>query len=328
MKTLITGGSGFIGSHLVENLIEDGWDVTVVSKDAMFSAALEATGARVHLADIRDAAAMAPLLAEVDVVFHLAGVTRARDTAGYYRGNHLATRDFLHTCAAHAGSLQRFVYVSSLTAVGPRLGIQEVTELTPYHPVSHYGRSKMLAEIEVLDMADRLPVTIVRPSGVYGPRDRDLFRYFTMIHRGIEPLIRSGSQELNFVHVADVVRGIRAAALHPAALGEVFFIGDAVNHTSAEICGAVAMAQDRRPLVFSLPASLVYLTGAIGEGAGRVLRREVFFNLQKVREALQDAWTCSIHKARVLIGYEPRVALAEGILSTYEWYRREGWMGR
>jgi dihydroflavonol-4-reductase len=323
MNALVTGGTGFIGSHLVEELRRRGWDPRIVAKDRMFGDDL---GADVVYADLRDAEAMAPYLREADVVFHVAGLTRARRNADYYFGNHLATRELLHACRRHAVRLRRFVYVSSLTAVGPRRGIQELTEAAGFHPVSHYGRSKMLAEIEVMSAGVHLPVTIVRPSAVYGPRDRDLYRYFKMIRSNIELLLGSGSHLLNLVHVDDVVQGILLAAEHPAAEGEAFFIGSEENYRTDEICGAIAEAMHKRPLVLHLPESLIYLVGYSGEALGRLARREVFFNAQKVREAIQEAWTCSIGKARGRIGYAPAVALAEGMAGTFAWYRAHKWL--
>jgi nucleoside-diphosphate-sugar epimerase len=239
--------------------------------------------------------------------------------------NHLGTRDLLTAARQHCTRLERFVYVSSLTAVGPRIGAHEVTETTAYHPVSHYGRSKMLAEMEVLAASSKLPVTIVRPSAVYGPRDRDFFRYFKMIRTGIEPLLGSGHHQLNLVYVEDLVRGILRAGEHPAGEGEVFFIGGE-NFSTADICKRIAIAMQRHPFVVNLPEEIIYIIGALGEATGRLLRRQVFFNVQKVREAIQDAWTCSIDKARTLIGFEPGVSIDCGMAATYSWYRENGWI--
>jgi len=322
MKALVTGGSGFIGSHLVETLLARGWDVCVIAKDRMYCSD---TSVPVTIADLRDEQVLAPLLRDVDMVYHVAGLTRARRSVDYYTVNHLGTRALLRACERHCFRLQRLVYVSSLTAVGPRLGADEVTETTHYHPVSHYGRSKMLAEIEVLDAAGSMPVTIVRPSAVYGPRDRDFFRYFKMIRTGIEPLLGSGHHQLNLVYVEDLVRGIIQAGEHPSGNGEVFFIGGE-NFSTEMICRRIAEAMKKRPLVFHLPESIIYVVGAAGEAAGRLLRRQVFFNVQKVREAVQDAWTCSIEKARGRIGFEPHYSISDGMAVTYEWYRENGWL--
>ncbi|MBE0642682.1 MAG: NAD-dependent epimerase/dehydratase family protein [Bacteroidetes bacterium] len=323
MKALVTGGTGFIGSHLVEALLRRNWDLRVVAKDRMYGDDL---GAELVIADLRDCDALAPLLRDVDVVFHIAGLTRARRNADYYVGNHLATRDLLCACRRHGDQLQRFVYVSSLTAVGPRLGKDEVTESTGYHPVSHYGRSKMMAEIEVMDAAAHFPVTIIRPSAVYGPRDRDIFRYFKMIKSGIELLMGSGQNLVNLVHVDDVVQGILRAAEHPAGVNEAFFIGSEDNYPTEVICGAIAEAMHKQPMVFHLPEFMLYLVGYTGEALGRIAGRQVLFNAQKVREAVQKAWTCSISKAQQRIGFMPSVPLPVGMETTFEWYREQKWL--
>ena len=323
MKALVTGGTGFIGSHLVEELLRRGWELRIVAKDRMFGADLPV---EVTYADLRDAEKLRPALEDIDVVFHVAGLTRARRNAEYYFGNHLVTRDLLRACRLHAKRLRRFVYVSSLTAMGPRRNGTEVTEDTGFHPVSHYGRSKMLAEIAVMEAGVHLPVTVVRPSAVYGPRDRDLYRYFKMIRGNLELLLGSGSHLLNLVHVDDVVQGIIRAAEHPDAEGEAFLIGSAENYRTDAICDAIAVAMHKKPLVFHLPESLIYLVGYSGEALGRLARRQVFFNAQKVREAVQEAWTCSIAKARERIGYIPQVPLPDGVAGTFDWYREQRWL--
>ena len=323
MNALVTGGTGFIGSHLVEELLHRGWKLRVLAKDRMFASDLPAD---VVIADLRDSDALRGILRDVDVVFHVAGLTRARRNAEYYFGNHLVTRDLLAACMRHAPDLRRFVYVSSLTAMGPRRGETESTERGGFHPVSHYGRSKMLAEIEVMRAGTRLPVTIVRPSAVYGPRDRDLYRYFKMIRGNLELLLGSGAQMLNLVHARDVVQGIILAAERPEAVGEAFLIGSDENYRTDAICGAIAEAMDKRPLVLHLPEALIYLVGYGGEAIGRIARRQVFFNAQKVREAVQRAWTCSIDKARDVIGYQPSVSLADGMAETFAWYRAHRWL--
>lgn len=177
MKVLVTGGTGFIGSTLIERLRSRGDEVTSVAKDRLNLSLLEALGVQVVLGDLNEANGWDRILAGVECVYHLAGVTRAQSSREYYEGNHLATRRLLELCLQYCPGLERFLYVSSLAAVGPALNSEPVEETTPYHPVSHYCRSKMQGEMEVLQVHDRLPVTIVRPSAVYGPRERDMYEY-------------------------------------------------------------------------------------------------------------------------------------------------------
>ena len=133
------------------------------------------------------------------------------------------------------------------------------------------------------------------------------------------------AHQLNLVHVQDLVCGILAAGEHQDGEGEVFFIGGE-NLSTADICARIAEAMRKKPLVFHLPEKLIYVVGALGEATGRLLRRQVFFNVQKVREAVQDAWTCSIDKARDRIGWQPRMSISSGMSATYAWYLENKWL--
>jgi nucleoside-diphosphate-sugar epimerase len=326
MKVLVTGGTGFIGSTLIERLRSRGDEVTCVAKDRLNLSLLETLGVQVVLADLNEANGWDRILAGVECVYHLAGVTRARAAREYYEGNQLATRRLLELCLGPYPRLQRFLYVSSLAAVGPALDGQPVEETTPYHPVSHYGRSKMQGEMEVLQVRDRLPVTIVRPSAVYGPRERDMYEYMKLISHGIQPLIGFRRKLLNLVHSSDLVEGILLAAASPRAIGETYFLGSNESYTTEEIGRSIANAVHSQPFRVHLPHVLIYSIGAVAQTAGTLLHRQVFFNLQKATESVQPAWICSIQRAQSQLGFRPRLSLDEGMEITYRWYRENGWL--
>lgn len=326
MKILVTGGTGFIGSHLIERLSRDGHTVKCVAKDRLNLAMLEAANAEVVLGDLNNGMGWDTMLDDVDYIYHLAGMTRARSPRDYYEGNYCATKRFMEVCVSHCRNLKRLVYVSSLAAVGPSLDGQPTTEETPYHPVSHYGKSKMLGEGEVLKASGRLPVTIVRPSAVYGPRERDMYEYMRMIIRGIQPLIGFRQKFLNLIHSDDLVRGILLAADHPRAEGETYFLGSEVSYTTADIGKAIALAVQKSPVCFHVPHTLVYVIGALSELVGRMTGKQIFFNLQKARESVQPAWICSVKKAKEHLGFRQEVGLEEGMAQTYRWYRENGWL--
>ncbi len=155
MRVLVTGGSGFVGSHLIERLRERGDEVVSLAKEAANRELLAGLGVETVIGDLNNGIDPVPLLDRVEVVFHLAGVTRARATDDYYEGNHRATKRLIEHCIRHGRSVRRFVYVSSQAAAGPSLDGRPVDERIPCRPVSHYGRSKMLAEKEVLAARDR-----------------------------------------------------------------------------------------------------------------------------------------------------------------------------
>ena len=326
MKILVTGGTGFIGSHLVERLRRKGHEVRCVAKDRLNVQALESIGCSVVLADLNNGVSWEPLLNDVEYVYHLAGVTRCRSPHEYYEGNFQATKHFVDVCSTLCSSLKRFVYVSSLTAVGPSLNGSPVDESTPYHPVSHYGKSKMLAEGEVLRVADRLPVTIVRPSAVYGPRERDMYDYMRLIKKRIQPLIGLKSKFMSLIHSDDLVDGIIRAGEKEAAVGNTYLLGSERGYSVRDIGRAIASAVHTHPLCIGLPHCLVYTIGGIATVVGKITDQQVFFNIEKVRESVQPAWTCSVEKAKAELGFRQKVGLIEGMQSTYAWYCANGWM--
>ena len=223
-KILVTGATGFIGSHLVERLRREGHEVRCIAKDPLNVKVLEASGCSVVLGDLNNGVDWDALLDGIDIVYHVAGVTRCKRPEDYYEGNYRATQRFVQVCSDICRRLSRFVYVSSLTATGPSCDGLPVHEDAPYHPVSHYGKSKMMAELEVLRASDRIPVTIVRPSAVYGPRERDMYDYIRMIKRGLQVLIGYRKKMLSLIHADDLVSGIILAGQSAVAAGRTYFL--------------------------------------------------------------------------------------------------------
>lgn len=326
MKVLVTGGTGFIGSHLIERLVQEGHQVRNVAKDRLNSVFLESLGIEMVLGDLNDGMNLGAMLEDVEVVYHLAGAVRARRNRDYYEGNYLTTKNFINATARSSKKLKRFVFVSSQAAAGPSQDGRPVREDDPYHPVSHYGRSKMLAEQEVMRYRDKMPVTIVRPSGVYGPRDREMLQYFLLVKKRLQPLVGFGKKWLNFVYVDDLVKGIMLAGEHPEAEGETFFIGSDIAIPTEEIGNTIASILNSKPIRIRVPHWAAYSVGAIAEGIGKLTGNPVFFNLQKVRESVQRGWILSVEKARSRLGYSPRVSFTEGMRRTYEWYTDNGWL--
>jgi len=326
MKVLVTGGTGFIGSHLIETLIKKQNLVICVAKDRGHCDSFRSTAVTTIICDLNNGVNWKDLLSDVDYVYHLAGITRACNKSEYYDGNALTTGRFVSLCANHAHKLKRFIHVSSLAAAGPALSGDPLTEDCDCHPVSHYGKSKILAEEAVLSAAGDIPVSIVRPSAVYGPRDRDMYKYFKLIMSRLHLVIGFKPKKLNLIHVHDLVRGIIKTAETDAAVGEIFNLGGTRAYSNEEIGNTIARVIDRTPLRIRIPHSLVYAIGAIAEVFGKISHQQVFFNMQKVNEAIQPLWDCSIEKARDLLNFQPEIPLTEGMNSTYQWYVKNKWL--
>ncbi len=326
MRVLITGATGFIGSHLAELLHANGHQVRCLIRKTSNLRWIRHLPNEYVEGDLFNPEAMKEAVAGVDRVYHLAGITKARTKEEYYRGNHHATRNLLESVLKHRPDLGRFVHVSSQAAVGPSMPGAPVDEATPFHPITTYGRSKMEAEKECLRVADRLPVTIVRPPAVYGPRDRDVFEFFNTMSRGLHPLIGFGEKVVSLIHVRDLVGGIVLAGGHPAAVGQTYFISSKVQYNWRQVGELTAGIMGKHVIRLRIPEWGVYAVAAISEAFSAISRRAVLLNMEKAKDLVQDAWTCSIGKAERELGYQEKLTLAEGIRDTVDWYRREGWL--
>ncbi len=325
MNILVTGGTGFIGSHLVERLRRDGHRVRCIAKDRLNIAILASLNAEVMIGDLMNGIGWDAMLDGIDCIFHLAGVTRARHTADYYTGNHLATKRLVDMLIAR-GYDKRLVYVSSLTVTGPSPDGNPVTEDTPCHPVSEYGKSKHLAEQEILRAGAHMPITIVRPAAVYGPRERDFLEYIKMARHGFAPLVGFGEKRMSMVHVRDLVDGIARAGTLAAGIRQIYLMGGPSITTTADIGHAVSEASGKSIVQIPLPHAIVYAVGAVCETIGWVFGKQTLFNVQKARESTQRAWTCSNAKAQRELGYAPSIELHAGLIDTYRWYVDQGWL--
>ena len=326
MKALVTGATGFVGSHLVERLLAGGMEVVCLLRRTSDPAWLAGLPVEKRTAALEEPDALRQAVAGCDYVFHVAGLTRARTARQYLAVNAEGTRRLVEAVADRAPSVRRFVYVSSLAAVGPNPSAEPLDEAAQPHPIDAYGRSKLAGERIVLAAADRLPVTIVRPPAVYGPRDRNVLPLFRAARRlGRVPIVGKASKQATFVHAADLARGIALAAASPAAVGKTYFLGSG-TYTMADVVAAVAATLGIRPRRLAIPALLARLAGEIGELKWALTGRSQIVSRRKVRDMLQPRWTCSWARARDELGYREQVGLADGMRQTADWYADRGWL--
>ncbi len=325
-RAFVTGGTGFIGSHLVEHLKTSGYTEIrcLVRSHPKWLADIE--GITLVRGDLFDTEVLEKALADVDYVYHLAGVTRAPNPEAYYRGNVEATLHLLDVVQRIRPELSRVLITSSLAAVGPSPDDQPLTEDAPFHPISTYGKSKAEMEQRIAPYREHLPITVVRPPAVYGPRERDIYTFFRVVKRGLCPIVGDHQRpRLSLIHVHDLVEGIRLAAEVSEAEGETYFLGSEVYYTWPQIRDAVLDALDTRALTLRLPPPLVLFTGAVAETIGRLFGSYPPLNREKAREMVAS-WMCSVEKARKELTFRQRISLKEGIRQTVSWYQTHGWL--
>ncbi len=261
----------------------------------------------------------------VDQVYHVAGLTRARTARAFLRINDEGTRNMVQACLDTPGAPRRLIHLSSLAAVGPMPMSTAYAEDVSPRPVSPYGRSKLNGEAAVLAVRDRLHVTVLRPSVVYGPRDRGVLEIARWVARGLLPMPAGPSRTLSLCHVQDLVAALLAAGEADVPSGEIFHVAGEGAFTWEQMGDALGAALGVRPKHARIPLPVLLALATIADAWGWVTGRANYFSRGKVREAAGH-WVCDTSKARRQLGVVPRVGLAEGAVITVKWYREAGWL--
>ncbi|MBN1560114.1 NAD-dependent epimerase/dehydratase family protein [candidate division KSB1 bacterium] len=325
MRAFVTGSNGFIGSSLVEKLVEEGYQVRCLVRQTSNLQWLQKKQVELYYGDLRTPAQLSPAVRDVDVVFHLAGVTRGHREEDFIAGNFTTTMNLLEACKNSGPAQQKFVFVSSQAAGGPSMAGTPLSEEEALHPISSYGRSKRMAEEAVLEFAHDRHATIIRPPSVYGPRDRDFFKLFKSCRFGFLPMIGDGTQKMSLIYISDLIAGLLAAMKKEAA-GEIFFMTSDEVVTFADLARAISLAMGVQPHLLHIPLPLVKLIAIAAALSSRLTKKPPFITRDKFEEMKQPAWLCSSEKARRMLDFQSTTTLAQGMQKTASWYHENGWL--
>jgi dihydroflavonol-4-reductase len=314
---LVTGATGFIGSHLIKKLAARGERVRcLVRRQAALPPEAETA-----YGDLASGQGLDEALRGVDSVIHLAGVTKALTPADYYVGNARATENLAR---ALSGRSVRLVHVSSLAAIGPSPDGAPVAEDSEPHPYSNYGKSKLEGERVVRRLVP--DAVIVRPPVVYGPRDTDVFQLLKSISKGLVLEISGGERWFSAIYVEDLVEGLLAAVRSPNGAGRAYFLAYSKPATWRELSGAAARIMGRTPRVLRIAPGLAMVVGYGAELWARVTRKPGIISREKVAEAQCMNWTCDTRRAAAELGFQARTPLEAGLAQTLAWYKEAGWL--
>ena len=321
---LLTGGTGFVGSHVLERLRADGTPVRCLVRPKVGRTAdagsLGAT--EVATGDLETGAGLKQALEGVDAVIHLAGVTKALRQEQYYEGNVRATTGLL---LAMAGGSARLVHVSSLAAIGPaEAADRPVDEDAEPHPLSHYGKSKL--EGERLVRASRPDAVIVRPPVVYGPRDTDVFQMLKLVAKGWSLQISGGERCFSAIYVGDLAAELVSLAVSQAGAGRAYYLAheQPVSWSGLAACAARIMGVKLR--VVRIPPALALEVGTCAEKWAWITGKPGIVSREKIAEGLCQAWTCDTGRARAELGFAAATDLEHGLAQTLAWYKEAGWL--
>jgi len=322
VRAFVTGGTGFLGTHLVSALVARGDTVTCLVRSPDKAALRAWQGVRLVRGDLDDAAALRDGCAGADVIYHLAGRIAARNLDEFMAANRDGTAKVLEAAAVQPP--RRFVLVSSIAAAGPTLPGVPIDETRPPRPVTPYGKSKLAGELLLRSVS--FPCTIVRPPVVYGEWDEALLGLFKLARGGVIPLFGDGSQEISVIYGADVADALIAAATSERTAGRVYFATHPETTTARRLAEAVGHALGKTLRFLPLPAPLARAAlWTIGSLAGLIGRASVLSS-ERAAEFLAPAWTCRADALRADAGWQARIDLTTGLGRTAAWYRRQGWL--
>ncbi len=326
MNVLITGANGFVGSHLTEALLARGYRLRCMVRRSSNLTYIEHLPVEWAYADVRDPESLRQACQGVDVICHCAALTRAPDKATFLHVNTEGTTALAQACLEANPDLHRFLFVSSQAAAGPSSGPDDyLDEAHPPHPITWYGQSKWAAEQALQKMSDRLPVTIVRPAAVFGPRDRDFFAYFDLVKRGLSLQLGRQERKISLIYVRDLVELILPALESEGAVGQTYF-GCGPAYRYADLSAAIARALDKRPLRLTLPEAVLTPIALGSKVQGRLTGKSPLLNDQRVLDLRQRYWLCSGQKAQRELGWVPRYDLETAVRETADWYRHNNWL--
>jgi nucleoside-diphosphate-sugar epimerase len=326
VKVLVTGASGFLGSHVAEALAADGHDVRVLIRRTS-SRAFLAFPCEEAVGDLADPASLPAAVAGADAVIHAAGLVKARTEREFETVNACGTANLLGAIERHAPDLKRFIYISSLAAHGPSEdGLPRPVDAPP-RPLTAYGRSKLAGEDLTRASAVAGRAVIFRPPVIYGPRDPALVPFFRLARFRLAPLLMGGHNRVSTVYVDDVAKAVALASTAEAPVsGKTYCPEDGAVHTWRDLLSAIEDANGHRALRIHAPRWAFSAAALASEAFGFLARRPVSLTREKVDEMSRTHWVCSGDSLRRDLGWAPGTGIYEGVRLTREWYRRHGWI--
>jgi len=324
MKAFITGGTGFIGSHLINSLLAQGnTDIYALVRDVNNLKWLKGLKINPLHGDLQN---IPQLPSDLDYVFHIAGFTKARKSADYYTVNQEGTASFFKTLRTSKCSPKRIIYMSSLAAAGPCSIDNPLGESCTPSPITPYGESKLAGEKEVLKYKDEFPVVIIRVGPVFGPRDRDFLPLFRMIKQGFFPAFGKISRKVSLCYVKDLVKALILCMQKELNNPEIFHIADPRPYTWDEFSRAAGEVLGKKSTQVKIPLPVIYIAAFWSEMIGKLKKKPSIFTRDKYQDMKQEAWMTTTSHAQNVLGFSPDFTLTQALQETINWYQDKDWL--
>lgn len=315
-----------MGSHILDRLMAGGIPTALLLRHSSPRSFIQEHLPEIEIVhgSVTEPASLPPALEGISHVIHCAGATKAVRTTDFHRINHEGTRNLVQAVNSAGPRIERFVHLSSLAAAGPALDHVPPSEATPPGPVSEYGRSKLAGELEVTKTC-RSGFTVLRPPGVYGPRDTGFLSLFKAIRRHILPLA-SAAQRLSLVFVSDLADAVVRCLEHPGALGGIFYVASPEVVTARELAREIASRIGTWTLPVPVSPAVLWPVCLLQEVWARISNRPAMLSLAKFPELRAPAWICDPARLELETGIRCGTTLRDGIQQSLAWYRENRWL--
>lgn len=327
---VVTGANGFVGSHLVDLLVDKGYNVRCIVRGTSdlkwLKNHLEEKKVELFTCGLNNKEELVPILKDAHYIYHVAGVVKSKKPEGYFSGNVEPARNILDVAEKHCTNLKRILVVSSQTAAGPSLDGIPINEEMRCNPITTYGRSKLNEEKVTITYRNILPVTICRAPAVYGERDTEIFIFFKTFASGLFTTIGFNTKLISLIHVSDLVNGFYLAATSEKAKGQIYFISSERLYTWEEIGEVTSRVLNKKAFHIRVPHTVVFLIAVIAEFLALFSKKASTLNVEKAKDITQTYWVCSTQKAMNDFGYKQKISIEEGIERTIKWYKQIGWL--
>jgi nucleoside-diphosphate-sugar epimerase len=325
-SVLVTGGSGFIGSRLIEKLVDKDYEVTAILRKTSKRDHLPLEKIKIVEIDLTDFQGILDFftLNSFDYIIHAAGITKALKKDDYFKYNTQTTKNLIDALQKVSWKPKKFVYISSQAAHGTYKKLQRPIKISDIHnPITYYGKSKLLAE-RYIDEHYRYPYVILEPTSVYGPRDKDFLIVIKLISKGIEGYIGKKPQHISFIYVEDLVDAIILSISLPFT-GE-YFISDGNEYIDEDLGKAVKNTLGKKTVKIRIPVALAYVLAFFSTLFAHIKGKPTAFNLEKMKELKAKNWLCDSTPFFNTFSFSPKYNLDNGIRETIKWYNENNWL--
>ena len=318
MKVLLTGATGFVGSHIVEDLISNNNSIITTIRKSSNLKWIKNYPLHFEYCSLNDVENLSKIVSSVDVIVHCAGVVRALNWEEYYNTNVIGTRNLVQAAIKNKSNVKKFIYISSQAAMGPSQTEKPKFLTEEEKPVSNYGKSKLLAEQEVKKLDGQLPYTIIRPASVYGPRDKDIFIFFNLVKHHLKPNTYN-KRFIQLVFVKDIAKVISMSLNNEKTNNKTYYLCDGNIYTWKDVATTIASANNIKTIPIVLFDFIFKTVASFYEIIAKITKKPQVLSKEKIGEMLQTYWTADNSNVIKDTNFE-FTKLENGAKITYNWY--------